>query len=266
MPEWLAIVLLGIIEGITEFLPISSTGHLLLVENTHLLPQQSELFNVVIQAGAVLAVFFVFSRRIRDLMQTLQEPRTRDYLSKLIVAFVITGVGGLLAKKAGLSLPKTVGPIAWATLVGGVLILVIEWWSRRKRLGAEITWTIAVAVGVAQLLAVVFPGTSRAGATIIVCAGARPRAPSGDRILVPARHPDPAGCERLRDLPELRHPGVDDPTSWNMVLLGAVVSAVVAFFVVKWLIRWVQTHDFVAFGWYRIALGLLMLAVGDRLR
>src|SRR5262245_53631124 len=167
MPEWLAIVLLGVIEGITEFLPVSSTGHLLLVENTHLLPQQSETFNVVIQAGAVLAVFLVFSRRIKELFLTLHEPRTRDYLLKLSVAFVITGVGGLVAKKAGFALPKTVGPIAWATLVGGVLILVIEWWSRKKRLGAEITWTIVVAVGVAQLLAVVFPGTSRAGATIM---------------------------------------------------------------------------------------------------
>ncbi len=66
MPDWLAVVLLGVIEGITEFLPISSTGHLLLAENTHLLPQQSELFNVVIQAGAVLAVFFAFSSRIKE--------------------------------------------------------------------------------------------------------------------------------------------------------------------------------------------------------
>ena len=266
MPEWLAIVLLGIIEGITEFLPVSSTGHLLLVENTHLLPQQSELFNVVIQAGAVLAVFFVFNRRIKDLLLTLHEPRTRDYLSKLIVAFVITGVGGLLAKKAGFSLPKTVGPIAWATLVGGVLILVIEWWSRRKRLGAEITWAIAVTVGVAQLLAVVFPGTSRAGATIMFALALGLTRSAATEFSFLLGIPTLLVASAYEIYRGLRHPSMDDPTSWSMVLLGAVVSAVVAFVVVRWLIRWVQTHDFVAFGWYRIVLGVLMLAVGDRLR
>src|SRR5262245_973069 len=106
MSEALAVVLLGIIEGVTEFLPISSTGHLLLAENTHLVPQQSDLFNVVIQAGAVLAVFFAFARRIKTLALTLDEPATRDYLLKLILAFGLTAAGGLFAKKAGFSLPK----------------------------------------------------------------------------------------------------------------------------------------------------------------
>lgn len=266
MPEWLAIVLLGIIEGITEFLPVSSTGHLLLVENSHLLPQQSELFNVVIQAGAVLAVFLVFSNRIRRLLLTLHERATRDYLAKLVVAFVITGAGGLLAKKAGFSLPKSVGPVAWATLVGGVLILVIEWRVRRRRLGSDITWTIAVAVGLAQLLAAVFPGTSRAGATIMfaLVLGLNRSAATEFSFLLGI--PTLLVASAYEIYRGLRHPGLDDPTNWSMVLLGSIVSGIVAFVVVKWLIRWVQTHTFVAFGWYRIALGLLMIAVGDRLR
>jgi undecaprenyl-diphosphatase len=97
MPEWLAVTILGIIEGLTEFLPISSTGHLLIAENSHLVPQQSELFNVVIQAGAVLAVFLVFSRRIKDLLLGIGERENRDYLYKLFVAFALTVAGGLAA-------------------------------------------------------------------------------------------------------------------------------------------------------------------------
>src|SRR5262249_8675181 len=135
MTDWLAVVLLGIIEGITEFLPISSTGHLLLAENTHLVPQQSELFNVVIHAGGVLALLIVFPRRVRDIVLNLGDFETRDYVSKLIVAFAITGAGGLIAKKLGFTLPKEIGPIAWATLIGGVLILAIEWLSRNRHLG-----------------------------------------------------------------------------------------------------------------------------------
>ena len=87
MPDWAAVVILGVIEGVTEFLPVSSTGHLLLAENSHLLPEQSELFNVVIQAGAVLAVFLAFWHRVKDLALNLKARDTRDYLLKLIVAF-----------------------------------------------------------------------------------------------------------------------------------------------------------------------------------
>ena len=266
MPEWLAIVLLGIIEGITEFLPVSSTGHLLLVENSHLLPPQSELFNVVIQAGAVLAVFLVFWNRIQRLLLTLHERATRDYLAKLAVAFVITGVGGLLAKKAGFSLPKTIGPVAWATMVGGVLILLIEWWVRRRRLGPDITWTIAIVVGIAQFLSVVFPGTSRAGATILFALALGVNRSAATEFSFLLGIPTLLAASAYEIYRGLRHPGLDEPTNWSMVLLGSVVSAIVAFVVVRWVIRWVQTHTFGAFGWYRIALGVLMVAVGDRLR
>src|SRR5262245_13275644 len=167
MPEWLAVVILAIVEGVTEFLPISSTGHLLLVENSHLLPAQSELFNIVIQAGAVLAVFAVFSRRVGTLARGLGEPDTRAYLAKLFVAFVITIAGVLVARKLGFELPKDLWPIAWATVWGGVLILVIEWSIAGRPGRTEITWGIAIIVAVAQILAATFPGTSRAGATIL---------------------------------------------------------------------------------------------------
>src|SRR5262245_42779212 len=168
MPEWLAIVLLGVIEGITEFLPISSTGHLLLVENSGLLPPQSELFNVVIQTGAVLAVLLVFWDRARELVSGLGRPETRDYAAKLVAAFLVTGVGGLIAKKAGFTLPKEILPIAWATLIGGVGILLIEGWRRGQPAFTRIGWPVALAVGVAQIAAAIFPGTSRAAATILI--------------------------------------------------------------------------------------------------
>ena len=153
MPEWLAVVLLGIIEGVTEFLPISSTGHLLLAENSGLLPRQSELFNIVIQAGAVLAVFLVFSRRVKTLLFGLAEPEARAYLGKLAVAFVLTIAGVLITRKLGFELPKDLWPIAWATVWGGVLILIIEWSVTERRSRTEVTWAMAIVVAVAQILA-----------------------------------------------------------------------------------------------------------------
>jgi undecaprenyl-diphosphatase len=264
VPDWLGVVLLGIIEGVTEFLPISSTGHLLLAENSRLLPAQSELFNVVIQGGAVLAVFFAFWGRIRALCANLGEPAAREYVLKLAVAFALTGIGGLAAKKAGFVLPKDVEPIAWATLGGGIAILVIEWTRGARAIDSRITWPMAIAVGLAQILAAVLPGTSRAAATILVAVALglnRPAATAFSFLLGIPTLFAASGYEIYR---ELAHPSAT--TDWGMVALGTIVSAVVAFGVVRWLLRWVQTHTFVVFGWYRIALGLSMLVLGDYLR
>src|SRR5882757_10751585 len=112
MPDWLVITLLGIIEGITEFLPISSTGHLLIAE--HWLPRQTDLFNVVIQCGAVLAVLPLFPERLRQFFFRWREPATRDYLFKIIVAFGITGVGGLILERKHFKLPEKLLPVAVA--------------------------------------------------------------------------------------------------------------------------------------------------------
>ncbi len=259
MPEWLTVVILGVIEGITEFLPISSTGHLLLVQNSQWLPQQSDLFNITIQSGAALAVLAVFGGRIRDLLAHLSEPRSAGYLAKLALAFVITGVGGLALTKLGFTLPKEVGPIAWATLVGGVVILVVEWSLRGRRGVTEVTWTMAVVVGVAQLLAAVFPGTSRAGATIMLVMLLSLARPAATEFSFLVGVPTLLAAGAYETLHAMRHPG-GVPTKWGMLALGTVVSAVTAFVVVRWLLRWVQTHSFVPFGWYRIALGLVMLA------
>ena len=258
MPDWLAVIILGVIEGITEFLPISSTGHLLLVENAHWLPQQTDLFNITIQSGAAVAVLLVFSTRVRDLLLRLDDPVTRDYLLKLVLAFVITGAGGLVVKKLGFRLPKETAPIAWATLVGGVVILLIEWALRGRRLGSRITWLMAVTVGLAQLLAAVFPGTSRSAATILIALALGLSRPAATEFSFLVGVPTLLAAGGLETYQALRHPGAA-ATDWGLLALGTLVSAVTAFLVVRWLLRWIQTHSFAVFGWYRIVLGLVML-------
>jgi undecaprenyl-diphosphatase len=259
VPAWLSVVILGVIEGITEFLPISSTGHLLLVENANLVSRQSDLFNITIQSGAAVAVLAVFGGRLRDLLARVTEPDARDYLLKLLLAFVITAVGGLVVKRLGFTLPKEIAPIAWATLVGGVIIIAIEWGLRgRRALPRDVTWAVAVAVGLAQLLAAVFPGTSRSAATIMMAMLLGLTRPAATEFSFLVGVPTLLAAGALETVQALRHPA-GPPTEWGLLALGTLVSAVTAFVVVRWLLRWVQTHDFVVFGWYRIALGLVML-------
>ncbi len=111
-------IALGVIEGIFEFLPVSSTGHLIVAEQW--LGKRSELFNVAIQAGAILAIVLIYWRRLVALLTRFDQPENRAYLFKLSVAFLITAVGGLIATRLGFKLPETVVPIAIAFLVGGV--------------------------------------------------------------------------------------------------------------------------------------------------
>jgi undecaprenyl-diphosphatase len=256
MPDWLAIICLGVIEGITEFLPVSSTGHLLLAQSW--LPRQSDLFNTVIQCGTVLAVVVVFTSRLKQLLFQWQEPATRAYLAKLIAAFFITAVGGLLLKKLGYKLPDSATPVALATLIGGVLFLVVEAWLRNKPLENEITWRVALIVGLAQLLAAVFPGTSRSGVTILaalVLGLSRPAATEFSFLLgIPTLLA--AGVLQIYSAFQDQEAG---SVNWSLLLLGGVVGAIVAFGAVKWLLRFVQSHTFEGFGWYRIVLGIAML-------
>jgi len=256
MPEWLVVILLGAIEGVTEFLPISSTGHLLLAERW--LPRQIDLFNVVIQSGAGLAVLLVFTKRVRQLFQDWRQPATQDYLLKLSAAFVITCVGGVLLKATGFKLPEQAAPVAWATLVGGVLILIIEAAISRRKLSDEITWTIAIAIGVAQLVAAAFPGASRSGTTILFALMLGLNRPLATEFSFLLGIPTLLAAGALEIFSAMRHGGIE-PIPWSMVLLGTIASAVTAFVAVKWLLRFVQTHTFMIFGWYRITLGAAIL-------
>src|SRR5256886_15725795 len=131
MPDWVAVIILGIIEGVTEFIPISSTGHLLIAERCFLAVKwlsksPGDLFNVVIQCGAVLAVLPLFSVRCQQLIFRWRETETRGYLLKLILAFALTGVVGFLLEKKGFKLKENPRPIAWALLAGGHPLLGLE--------------------------------------------------------------------------------------------------------------------------------------------
>src|ERR1700683_1674002 len=171
MTDPVTAVVLGIIEGITEFLPVSSTGHLLIAQQW--LPRQTDLFNVVIQAGAVLAVIPLFHKRFHQFIFDWKNPAVRDYFLKIVLAFFITGVGGFIMEKKGFKLPEKLLPVAIALLVGGVLFLIVERWLARSGSGQEkergdlqkVTWALAVAVGLGQLIAAAFPGSSRSGTT-----------------------------------------------------------------------------------------------------
>ena len=258
MPTWLAVIILGVIEGVTEFLPVSSTGHLLLAENAGWVSRQSDLFNITIQSGAALAVLLAFGGRLRDLLTHLPEPAARGYLGKLGLAFAITGVGGLAIKGLGFGLPKSTAPIAWATLIGGVVILGVEWALRARPSVSHVSWAMAGAVGLGQLLAAVFPGTSRSAATILIVMLLGLSRPIATEFSFLVGVPTLLAAGGLEIVQALRHPA-GPPTDWGLVALGTAVSAVTAFVAVRWLLRFIQTHSFAPFGWYRMALGLVML-------
>jgi len=256
--SYLTAILLGLIEGLTEFLPVSSTGHLLIAERW--LPRQSDLFNVVIQCGAMLAVLAVFWRRTLELLTDWRRPETRSYLLKLATAFFLTALGGIALKKLGFKLPKDIGPVAWATFVGGFLILGIERLLHGKPGAEQLSWAVAFTAAGAQVLAAACPGASRSGATILfaMLAGlGRERATEFSFLLGLPTMFAAGGLEMFQALNEAGSAAV----RWDLVLIGTLTSAVTAFGVVKWLLRFVQTHTFVVFGWYRIALGALLLAL-----
>lgn len=259
MPDWIIAVLLGIVEGITEFIPVSSTGHLLLAE--HLLRvHESDLFNIVIQCGAVVAVIPLFHRRFHQFIFDWRKRETQEYLLKIAVAFVITGAIGFVLDKKGLRLPDEVAPIAWALIIGGILFVAVEFWLRGKTLKSEITWPVVVAVGLGQILAAVFPGTSRSGSTILLCLMLGLARPVATEFSFLVGIPTMLAAGGLKIFKALHHPPADaTPENWSLLALATVIAAIISFLAVKWLLRYVQTHTFTLFGWYRIALGIVII-------
>jgi len=262
MDTWIAVVILGIIEGITEFLPVSSTGHLLIAG--HWLSPRSDLFNIVIQSGAVIAVLPLFPERMRQFFFQWRERATQVYLLKIAVAFGVTGVGGLILDKQGFALPEELWPVAWALLLGGIAFVLVEKGLKGRPKTSTITWTVVFVVAFGQLLAAVFPGTSRSGATILLMLLFGVGRPAATEFSFLVGIPTMLAAGGLKIYSALARPAPGAvPEEWGMVLLGFLVSAAVSFVVVGWLLRYIQTHTFVAFGWYRIALAavLFFLAV-----
>ena len=278
MTEFLKALLLGIIEGITEFLPISSTGHLLIAERW--LGQRSELFNISIQAGAILAVVLIYRQRLWTLAMVflgrgmpgngggdavvLSNPaEARDYGFKLIAAFGVTAVLGLLVKKLGWELDDAIAPIAWALIIGGVWMLLAEQLAARRALvlgeRSRITWTVAILVGIAQVVAGVFPGTSRSAATIFVALlfGVTNRAAATEfafLVGIPTMF-----AATAYELLSLYSHGGGSGEDWGLLCVALVASAITAFIAVKWLLRYIQSHRFTAFAVYRLVLGVALL-------
>ncbi|MEI7728466.1 MAG: undecaprenyl-diphosphate phosphatase [Verrucomicrobiota bacterium] len=258
--DWIAVIILGIVEGITEFLPVSSTGHMLLVECIKGMPRESDLFLVVIQAFAVIAVIPLFPERMNQFLFKWREPATRDYLLKFFTAFAITGAGGLLLEKMHFKLPEKALPVALALAIGGVLFLLVERWIKGRPVSNEITWNIAIAVGLGQLVAAIFPGSSRSGTTILLALMFGLSRPAATEFTFLVGIPTMLAASGLKIFKALHHPAPGAaPEHWGLLLLGGVVSAIVSFIVVKWMLRYVQTHTFEIFGWYRILAGGLLL-------
>jgi undecaprenyl-diphosphatase len=275
--DLLAALLLGIIEGITEFLPISSTGHLLIAQ--HWLGHRSDLFNISIQAGAILAIALIYRQRLWNLAMgffgrrapaahdpagiTLDPAQARDYALKLGVAFGVTCVLGVIVKQLGFELPERVEPIAWALILGGVWMVAAEYFAARraKALGERtaISWTVAILVGIAQVVAGVFPGTSRSAATIFVALlfGTTSRVAATEfAFLVGIPTMFAATAYELVDVVRSGEAANED---WTALAVAFVASAVTAFIAVKWLLRYIQSHRFTAFAVYRVALGAALL-------
>ncbi len=258
MSAWLIAVVLGFIEGLTEFIPVSSTGHLLLAEHWLKLDGSffgTEIFNAVIQCGAMLAALPLFSDRLATLARW-REPGVRDYFLKLALAFCITVAGALIMKKAGLTLPHTVWPIAMALLIGGVLFVALEMWHRGRPGASEVTWTLAVVFGLAQLVAVAFPGTSRSGATILFALllglGRGPAIEFSFLLGIPTLCA--AGAKTSLDALKAH-----ETILWSPLIIATLVAAAVSFVAVKWMLGYVRGHTFTGFGVYRIVLAIALL-------
>lgn len=252
-------ILLGVIEGITEFLPISSTGHLLLAQ--HWLGARSDMYNIVIQAGAILAVTLIYWRRLVGLLTNWRDPENSDYLLKLAVAFGVTAVLGLLVKKLGFELPSTIAPIAWALVIGGFWMIAAERFAAGQEDRTTITMKVAIVVGLAQIVAGIFPGTSRSGATIFAAmlVGTSNRAAATEfafLVGIPTMYAA-SGYELLSEFS--RGGGHED---WIGLGVAFVASTVTAFVSVKWLLNYIRTNSFTPFAVYRIVFGGLLLALG----
>jgi len=256
MIELVRVVLLGLIEGITEFLPISSTGHLLVAE--HWLGARSDTFNVVIQAGAILAVTLIYRQRLWQLATGLRDAQNRDYAAKLAVAFLITAVLGFIVTKLGFKLPERITPVAWAFVIGGVWMIAAEYFAAKRPDDAKVSWLAAILVGLAQIVAAIFPGTSRSAATIFIAmlAGTSNR-PAATEFAFLVGIPTMFAASGYELLKAVKAGDVHE--DWTALAIAFVVSTITAFVAVKWLLGYIRSHHFTSFALYRIVLGALLL-------
>jgi undecaprenyl-diphosphatase len=255
--------ILGIVEGLTEFLPISSTGHLILAgELLGFNDERGKVFDVVIQTGAMLAIVWEYRRRFAHaLTAVLRERAAQRFWLHLAVAFMPAAILGLAFGGVIKRLLFKPVPVATAFIVGGLVILWIERRAHRAQPARvdevdHMTWRDALLVGIAQSFALI-PGTSRSGATIIggMIFGLSRRAATEFSFFLAVPTLVAAGAY---DFYKNRALFVADDL--GLFAVGSAAAFVSAFAVVRWLIRYVANHDFKPFAWYRIAFGIIVLA------
>ena len=269
--EMLKVILLGIVEGITEWLPISSTGHMILVDEFIKLnvPKDfMEMFLVVIQLGAILAVILLYWKKIFPFKFDNGVKVEKDTIImwvKILIACVPAAIVGLLWDDYLNALFYNPTTVAIMLILFGILFIVIENYNKDKNPKinslTEITYTVAVMIGLFQLIAAVFPGTSRSGATIIgalLIGVSRTVAAEFTFFLA---IPVMLGASALKLVKfGLKTGFVMTGSELTILLVGMIVAFIVSILAIKFLMSYIKNNDFKVFGWYRIVLGILVLA------
>ncbi len=289
MNPYLQSVLLGIVEGLTEFLPVSSTAHLRISEALMNIPLDDaywKMYTIVIQVGAILALALLFLSRIVEYIRTFPRGENGDRtllnhpLSLTFIAFACTSAPALLLHKWSEKNLGSLTSMALALLIGGIVMWIIDAWAARQDPGTtdieQMSLPHAIWIGLCQTLSAVFPGTSRSMSTI--AAGQlvgldRPTALAFSFLLsIPTMiaatgwdlikeiHPSQAALAAGTAAPHV----VMSPERWIVLLMGIVVSFIVALGVVEWFLQWVRKHGFALFALYRILLGVALLIWGAR--
>ena len=270
-------IIFGIVEGITEWLPISSTGHLILVEQflkfEQVSPEFWSMFQVVIQFGAILAVVLLYFKQIwpftKNKEKAIKKTGILSYFDKdimnlwgkILVGCIPAAIIGLLFDEVFEALFYNPVCIAIALIVFGIAFIVIENWNKHRKGGkdknSDITYKDAIIIGIFQLLAAIFPGTSRSGATII------------GGLLIGLSRPNAAEFTFYLAIPTMLGASLLKLVKFGLaftgaeiiiLLVGMLISFVVSMFVIKFLMSYIKKHDFKVFGYYRIILGILVLA------
>ena len=260
MTELLLVILLGIVEGITEYLPVSSTGHLILA--TELMgfdANQWALFNVAIQPGAILAIVVLYWRTFRDVLVGMwqRDASAFAFVRNLLVAFIPAVVLGLAFGNYIELLLGNAQVVAWALIIGGIAILIVERLAKPTECGgvANVSLKNSVGIGMIQCLAMI-PGVSRSGATILGAMSFGVDRKTAAEFSFFLAIPTLSGATALQ---LYKHGAQMPPGMTGWILLGGAVSFVVAVVVVKAFVAIIQRYGFAPFAWYRIIAGTAAL-------
>jgi undecaprenyl-diphosphatase len=261
LPEWLDAAILGLVEGITEFIPVSSTGHLILVQDwLNFQGDKQNAFIIFIQLGAILAVVWMYRAKIWNVLRTWREPQSKGLIINLIVATIPAVVVGLPTEdwiEARLFKPF---PVALALVVGGIAILLIERYFRKPSVESvdQIPLSKAIGVGLFQVLAILWPGMSRSGATIMggLTLGLSRTAATEFSFFLAIPAMMGASVIKMRDIAD-----VATPADIPIFAIGFVVAFISALVVIRTLIAYVSKNTFRPFAWYRIVFGIVLLAL-----